>query len=132
MPPAIAGTRAFARAPAIARKLCTGMNGPIYWGHVPHVHGVMCPNLIWRFSVSSVSSSEETEEAEEAPTFGRGSSHRRRSYYEYEKSGLHLPGNSRGGSGHILLAVDGAFSHLYNPLQSPLVQRIPGRLGQKA
>ena len=52
---------------AFEHKLCTEMNGPIYWGHVPNLSS----NSSWLFSVSSVSSSEETEEPEEAPTEGR-------------------------------------------------------------
>ena len=32
--------------------------------------------------------------------------------------------NTAGGSLHILLAVDGAISHLYNRLQSAMVQRL--------
>jgi hypothetical protein len=39
MPPAIAGTRAF------ARKLCTGMNGPVM--------GACAPNIIWLFPYQS-------------------------------------------------------------------------------
>ena len=63
MPPAIAGMR------AIARKLCTGMNGlsQCQYSHWPY--GGMCPQLKFEFFALALTGSAQTPLCERVPSF---------------------------------------------------------------